>query len=365
MESQQSGLEPLVFTPLFFEKIWGGRNLYRLFKKGPDSTEMLGESWEISDNNSGKTKVAKGKFAGQELGELLSKYPSEILGKKLAEQFGNKKAFPLLIKFIDATDDLSVQVHPGEGSDLGDAKTEAWYVVDAPAEAQIIVGLDSELSKEKVLEALKSSKARDVLRRIPVKAGDVLVIPAGTVHAITKGLVIYEVQQNSDTTFRIYDWDRLDASGKSRELHVDKAAQTINFTNENPYKSKPLSLKEEGFEREFLGATPFFLICRLKNFNGDARLDNKDKFQVLTVLEGHFEVKHGESKVSLNPGDSCLLPAVCQNTFLKNVQGKGELLSSTVPDLAEDVWEPLSNAGFAEDEITRIGGGTLVPPAHL
>ena len=206
--------EPLKFKPILQAKLWGGDGLYRVLGKGEPYETDLGESWELSDRDDNASVIASGTFSAANLRDLFSVHARDILGGQYSPSMAR---FPLLYKFIYAKENLSVQVHPGDGSPLGDAKTECWYILDAPPGGELILGIAGDGDRERTLAALRTSACREVLNRVPVRAGDLFFIPAGTVHAITAGLLLYEVQQNSDTTFRLYDWDRVDAAGKPRD----------------------------------------------------------------------------------------------------------------------------------------------------
>ena len=235
--------EPLKLKPILQSRIWGGEGLYRLLGKGFPGPKDVGESWELSDREGNANIVLGGTFAGRDLRELFSLHARDILGTQYSPSHAR---FPLLHKFIYARENLSVQVHPGENSPLGEAKSECWYIMDAPEDASLIVGLSKDGPKEAILAALESRDCHAVLNRVPARPGDLFYIPAGTVHAITAGLLLYEVQQNSDTTFRLYDWDRVDPSGKPRPLHLAESAQVIDFRRHDRHRIRPLALAGAG-----------------------------------------------------------------------------------------------------------------------
>jgi mannose-6-phosphate isomerase len=345
--------EPLKFSPILLEKIWGGDKLFGILNKGDGKKKNIGESWEVSDNDTAQNVINGGTFYNQSFRDIFLKYSREILGVHYDSFI---KRFPLLIKFIDAHADLSVQVHPGENNLLGDAKTETWYVVHAPEDGKIIVGISSPKPREEVLEDLKTTRARSVLNSIPVKSGDVLFIPAGTVHAITSGLVIYEVQQNSDTTFRLYDWDRVDEQGNPRELHVDKAAQVIDYTVHDKHKIIPLPIDTGKCKIAFLVACPYFALTKYFEFCGVVDLDLHDHFQVLTCMKGEVKVSFNSIGYSLCLGESMLLPAVCKKVQLEEVEGEAELVASFIPRIEQEIVNPLKRAGYSEVEIQQLGG---------
>src|SRR5215217_7384476 len=248
-------LPVLKFEPVLLPKPWGGEALWRRLGKGRAEDARMGESWELSDRAEAATSVAEGPFAGRTLQDLLAGNASALLGEALlpthpagfaeaAEPQAGAR-FPLLYKFISARDKLSVQAHPGSGSPLGEAKTECWYVVEAAPGSEIIVGVRGGKNPEeraRTLALLRSPQCETALRHLPCRPGDVFYIPAGTVHAITEGLLLYELQQNSDTTFRLYDWGRVDAEGRPRALHVEEAGRVADLEEREGYKIPPLAI---------------------------------------------------------------------------------------------------------------------------
>jgi mannose-6-phosphate isomerase len=218
-------LYPLLFEPSLHEKVWGGRQLQTRLSKALPSSQPYGESWEIFWKN----PVANGDLRGKTLGDLIPAYPQAMLGKKDANP-----EYPLLIKFIDAQDWLSVQVHPGdvlaaelEGEPRG--KTECWYIVDAQPGAQLVYGFSEQTDAAGFRKALESGRVKELLQYVDISPGDFIYVPAGTMHAIGPGILIYELQQTSDTTYRVYDWDRMGLDGKPRQLHVDKSMRATHF----------------------------------------------------------------------------------------------------------------------------------------
>jgi len=348
-------MEILKFEPVLQEKVWGGKKLHQILGKGDGSSSILGETWEISDNKSGQTRVLGGKYGGNNFGDVFQNNKNKILGGQSAFY---SKQFPLLFKYIDASDDLSVQVHPGDNSPLGDAKTETWYVVDAPENAEIIVGISSTLTRDKILEILKTERAIEVLNQIPVKAGDVLLIPAGTVHAITKGLVIYEVQQNSDTTFRLYDWGRMGTDGKPRKLHLKEAGEVVDFTVHQKHKIPPLIFHRTGFMESYLVATKYFALVKYSGIKESFQFDLQNKFYVLTCIKGEFILKTNSSEYDMKRGETLLVTANCTLLEIRNVQSEGEFISCFIPDIERDIVQPLLSEGVSIENIKSLGGRT-------
>lgn len=345
--------EPLKFIPILQAKIWGGDGLRRALGKGEAGENDLGESWELSDRDDNASIVAGGTFSGANLRDLFSVHARDILGPQYSPAVSR---FPLLYKFIHARENLSVQVHPGEGSPLGDAKTECWYILEAPPGAELILGIAGDGDRERTLAALRTSACREVLNRVPARAGDLFFIPAGTVHAITAGLLLYEVQQNSDTTFRLYDWDRLDNAGKPRALHIAEAGQVIDLRRHSRHRIPPLAIRHATHEEEFRVACRFFALARWSRLRGAAPLGNRGRFRVLTCVSGAFELAWEGGGMALGKGDTVLVPAACANPRLRETAAEGEMLVSWLPAIEEEVFAPLRAAGYADAEIRELGG---------
>jgi len=347
--------EPLKFKPILQSKIWGGDGLFRVLRKGKPTDKDIGESWELSDREDNATLVASGSFIGQSLRELFTRHARDILGQQYSPTIS---AFPLLYKFIYAREHLSVQVHPGAGSPLGEAKTECWYILEAPPGGELILGVAGDGDREKTLAALASKECRSVLNRVPVRAGDLLFIPAGTVHAITAGLLLYEVQQNSDTTFRLYDWDRVDATtGKPRQLHVKESGQVLDLRRHDKHRIQPLLLRRPSHDEEFRVACPYFAVVKYSRCSGAVSLANDERFRVLTCVRGCFEIGwDGGQTLSMGLGETVLVPASCVNAKIRETEPGSEFLASFIPDLQEDVFTPLRAAGYSDMEIRNLGG---------
>ena len=230
-------LYPLKFNPLFEERIWGGDQLRRKMDKKLPEGKLIGESWELSAVPGNVSVVANGKLAGNSLEELIEVYMGELVGDKIYNKFG--LLFPLLIKLIDAQDALSIQVHPNDKLALerhnSDGKTEMWYVIDSEKDAELCLRFNRPVTKEEYLRHVADGTLADILARVPVKPDNAYFIPAGAIHAIGKGILIAEIQQTSDITYRVFDWNRVDKNGKGRELHTDLAADAINFAPDQHY----------------------------------------------------------------------------------------------------------------------------------
>ncbi len=307
-------LEPLVFEPKLVPKIWGGQSLAKLGKSLP--SQDLGESWELYDLPGDSACVAEGSFKGQTLNQILSEWGHALLGESSVT--GLPAYFPLMVKFIDAREDLSVQVHPDDdlaaqlvGPDaLG--KSEMWVVLSAEPGAQLCAGFQKGVDQRSYLEAVKQGKVESLLRRFAVQAGDVINIPAGRVHAIGAGCRVAEIQQNSDTTYRVWDYGRLE-NGKPRALHLDQALRCLRFDPEMaalPDKVSPQKVESNSAERELLLQSPYFKVERLKlkgRFSPPAAASG---FHILMILEGQARLESpGLSGMMVPAGQTRLLPA--------------------------------------------------------
>lgn len=312
---------PLVFKPIVKDRIWGGEKLRTLLNK-EILTQTTGESWEISTVSGDVSVVANGNFAGFSLNELLLKYPNEILGSTVYERFGNE--FPLLFKFLDAKDDLSIQLHPNDAlakkrhNSFG--KTEMWYVMQADEGAEIIVGFKKKSSAAEYLQHLEQKSLVSILNKIPVQQGDVFFLETGTIHAIGAGVVIAEIQQTSDITYRIYDWDRVDAQGNSRELHIEQALEAITYDEvqaKREYETKA-NISNLAVDCPYFTTNVIPLDGKMK-FNKEG-----ESFTVLVCTEGEFYVQTDSyMKYSFKKGDTVLLPAALTDFELV---GKATLL---------------------------------------
>src|ERR1700760_1176669 len=279
-------LYPLKFKTIYKDKIWGGQKIKTYLHKDFGSRPNCGETWEISGVKSDVSVVANGELEGQSLADLLEKYQDQLVGKKVYNYFGN--IFPLLVKFIDANDDLSIQVHPNDElaqkrhNSFG--KTEMWYVIEADPGSTLISGFNQRVNEQVYLEKLNSGHIMDILNQEDVQAGDVFFLPAGRVHTIGKGLLIAEIQQTSDITYRIYDFDRVDDKGNKRELHVEEALAAIDYKHYPEYKTKYTPAKDETVH---LVSCPYFTTNLLDFDKGtDKDYGNLDSFVIHVCLEG-------------------------------------------------------------------------------
>jgi mannose-6-phosphate isomerase len=339
---------PLKFKALYKDYIWGGRKLESLGKTLPDTN--IAESWEISGHPDGTSIVSNGKYRGHSLSKLTAKYSKEILGTAL---YSNAK-FPLLIKFIDANKDLSVQVHPDddyayihENGELG--KNEMWYVVDAEPGTKLVAGVKDGITKQIFKSAIAKGTITKCLNFISVSSGDCINIPAGLIHAIGAGCLICEIQQNSNTTYRVYDYDRTDANGNKRPLHTKKALDVINFNAKKGGVTLGLSVIGNCWTKTFLVANMYFAVEKI-DLSGTLTEDTKDeRFHCYTVIKGSITINNEE----IGMGCSCLIPG---STGSYSVKGTAVVIKSYVPDLEENIYIPLLNAGYSKTDIDSIIG---------
>jgi mannose-6-phosphate isomerase len=299
-------LYPLQFNPIFKERIWGGEKLKSIFNK-PVLSKLTGESWEISTVEDNVSIVSHGEYEGKSLVELVDAFPSEILGTKVHEKFG--KQFPLLFKYLDAQDKLSIQLHPNDElagkrhNSFG--KTEMWYVVQAEKDSKLILGFKENSNPEKYLENLKKNTLESILNEVKVKKGDAFLIETGTVHALGSGIVVAEVQQTSDITYRLYDFDRQDSQGKKRELHIDEALEAINYNKTNTY----IDYKKTANASNTIVDCDYFTTNYI-SLNGKIDyIKNGHSFTVYMCTEGKFEIIVQGKKYEYIKGDTILIPA--------------------------------------------------------
>jgi mannose-6-phosphate isomerase len=303
---QSMSFYPLQFEPILKERIWGGTKLKTILNK-PIVSEITGESWEISSVEDNVSIVANGDFKGKSLTDLIESYPNEILGTKVYAKFG--KQFPLLFKYLDAREDLSIQLHPNDELALkrhnSFGKTEMWYVIQADENARLIIGFKEKSSPEEYMAHLNNKTLLDILDTKKVQPGDVFMLNTGTIHAIGAGIVIAEIQQTSDITYRVYDFDRKDADGNTRELHVDLALEALNY---NKIEAQRFYDNTKNKANEVVHC-PYFT-TRFIPLNGTVAFSkNKESFRVLMCVEGEFELLVSDKTYHYKKGNTVLLPA--------------------------------------------------------
>jgi len=300
---------PLTFKPIYKPKIWGGRRFGTLFNRELPAGEPIGESWEITDRHDGISVIDSGEFAGMTLKEFRHKFPEALFGEQVDEY---KDRFPLLLKFINAEEKLSLQVHPDDKyamkheNDLG--KTEAWFVVDAMPDSEIVRGFKAGITKEKAKKAIEKGKIESIIYSFGVDKYDAINIPTGTVHGIGSGLVLAEIQQNSDVTYRLYDYERTDQYGNKRELHIEKALDVISIRDIGLPKIKPVQVEPLHYRLTVNDHFSFYYY----DFCEPIHEYSVNRFRMLCNLEGHGTIISPEGlfeDVDFHPGTSILIPA--------------------------------------------------------
>ncbi len=315
---------PLTFTPILKDRIWGGTKLKTYLNK-PIVSETTGESWEISTVPGDISVVNNGVLKGKNINEIIDLYPEEILGKSVITRFG--KQFPLLFKFIDAKEDLSIQLHPNDAlakerhNSFG--KTEMWYVMQADESARLVVGFRKDSNQQEYLAHLENKNLIVLLNEYPVSKGDVFFLETGTFHAICAGVVVAEIQQTRDVTYRIYDWDRLDANGNGRELHTELALDAINYQT-TPSK---IDYKEEVNKSAIVVDCPYFVTNIIALQETFLWKRTKQAFTVFMCTNGQFEMIVNGEILRYRMGDTILIPACMENLTLR---GKATLLEISI-----------------------------------
>jgi mannose-6-phosphate isomerase len=313
---------PIKFENLYYERIWGGRDLEKLRGNLPEGN--IGESWDIACHKNGVGIIENGELKGTSFKELIEKFGEKVVGRKI-----DRDNFPLLIKLINAKDKLSVQVHPNDEyaarveKDLG--KTEAWYVVDAEEGASLVVGT-KDCNKEIFKKAIENGNLDRYLNKIPVKKGEMYYVKSGLVHAICEGVTIAEIQQSSDTTYRVYDYNR------GREIHVDKALDVIDFSLKSE-NIKGITYKEDGYDKTILCLSEFFTIQKYEVKTKVNECSDKDRFYLFTCVDGEGKIKASGYELEIKFGDSILIPAYLGEYVL---EGNFTLLKSYVSDLQKE-----------------------------
>ncbi len=310
-------LYPITFEPILKSVLWGGNKICT-FKEIQPLQDGIGESWEVSHVKNNVSVVANGILKGKSLDDLIEQYGNDLLGENVVKRFG--KSFPLLIKFIDAKDALSIQVHPDDElakkrhNSFG--KTEMWYVVDAMPEAFLYSGFAKQLTSAEYIQSVENNTFTDTLAKHDVKTGDVFFLPAGRVHAIGAGCFIAEIQQTSDITYRIYDFNRKDAQGNPRELHTELAKDAIDYQIYPDYK---LDYTPQTDAIQSLVECPYFTtnLIEIKN-EKKIELNSRSSFSIYICMQGKLSLEDNSgNKIELHQGQTVLVPAVCQNITIK------------------------------------------------
>lgn len=316
-----ASLYPLKFKTIYKDKIWGGNKIKAYLGKDFSPLPNCGETWEISGVKSDVSVVDNGALIGRSLTSLIEEYKGALVGENIYEKFGNE--FPLLVKFIDANDDLSIQVHPNDelARDRHDSfgKTEMWYVIQADPGSTLISGFNQPVNEQIYLEKLNSGRLTDILNKEQVEAGDVFFLPAGRVHTIGKGLLIAEIQQTSDITYRIYDFDRVDDKGNKRELHTEEALAAIDYEVYPEYKSR----YEHKLNQAVNVARCDYFTTNILEFNDDTSRDYSavDSFVIHVCVQGSYTIDTGETSTTVKMGECVLLPAAVQDIRIQTNEG--------------------------------------------
>ncbi len=316
MDSKMTLNYPLKFRPILKERIWGGEKLRTQFNK-PTTGSNIGESWELSDVQGDVSTVANGALAGKSLAELIDQHTNALLGQKVYELFG--KTFPLLIKIIDAQEPLSIQLHPHDTlakrrhNSFG--KTEMWYIMHAEPDAELVVGFKQDSNQSEYLHHLEQKSLMEILNADKVKKGDVYFIPTGRVHAIGAGVLLAEIQQTSDITYRIYDWDRQDTQGNYRELHTELALDAIDYTAQKHYHTN--YTEAENVSSNIIDCQYF--TTNILPINGRVMMDHSDKdsFVIYICVEGQGQL----NGIHLKTGETALIPASLKSLQFEAPEG--------------------------------------------
>jgi len=310
-------LYPLKFNPIFKDKIWGGRKIKEVLGMDYGPLPNCGEVWLLSGIWNEQSTIANGDFEGDEINDLVETFMGDLVGESVFDKYGEQ--FPLLLKIIDANDWLSVQVHPddelAEKRGLGNGKTEMWYVMQADENAKLVMGFNREMTRMDYVKVMENNTLRDVLNYEQVKSGDVFFIPAGRVHALGPDIMVAEIQQTSDTTYRIYDWDRINEAGMSRELHIPQSVEAIDFGIPDRYKTEVPDVMNK--------TVPVvdcqYFVTNLLQLQGEMEKDysNLDSFVILIALEGNFSLKWENGAIFVNQGECVLIPNLIKKVTIR------------------------------------------------
>lgn len=350
----KSRLYPLILEPIYKYRIWGGRKLERILGKKLPANESIGEAWETSCRDNDNNVIKNGELAGRTLADVFTTHKTDLLGSRLVDV----PKFPLLNKFIDANDLLSVQVHPDEAAAMefsdAEAKSEAWYIIHAEPGATLIKGLRPGVTKDAFEDAILNDTLPTVLNSFPISTGDMVFVPAGCVHAMGKGLIICEIQQNSDTTYRVYDWGRIGADGKPRQLHIERALQVINFEDDTPDKIQPVTVSEGRNERIYLVACRYFAMQVLALDEPTKESTGRERFESLMIMNGKAAIQttNGD-ETNVSTGESVLIPA-CLGDYRLLPSGRCVIMRVFIPDVETEIVQELRSKGVAEETIQAV-----------
>jgi mannose-6-phosphate isomerase len=296
----------LRFEPRYQPRLWGGRRLETLMhRRLPDATTAYGESWEICDRTDCESRVVEGDYAGLTLHDLWRNHRREVFGPALMAH--PSRRYPLLMKILDACEDLSVQVHPPPKLAVlfgGEPKTEVWYVAATEPGSKVYAGLKKGVTEDAFVEAAEKGTCAEMLHSIQMQQGESMFVPSGRVHALGAGMIVFEIQQNSDTTYRVFDWNRVDADGKARELHLDVGLDCIDYRDIEP-EPRP------AFDNGVIAKCPFFeVLVRTAQINETRQLGEYGEHLVIVLVRGHAEM----AGLDARPGDFLMIPASLDDT---------------------------------------------------
>jgi mannose-6-phosphate isomerase len=350
-------LPPLFFTPVFKGKVWGGRNLRTILDKAISPEARIGESWELSGYPTDMSVAADGPYAGKPLADIISARGKEILGTAFGGTW-----FPLLYKFIDAQDKLSIQVHPDDAQARAAGwgaygKTECWYIIHTEPDTKVIAGFNRPVTGPEIRERIASGTLVEVLNIMDIHDGDLIYVPAGTVHANQPGTFLYEVQQTSDTTLRLYDWSRNDPN---RPLHIDESLSVLDMSHHDRHRIPAIErASDRGVSHRLRVACRYFAIEEYDFHSScEVRLPRRGSFRVVTVIAGTLSLAHDQGTCKIMKGQTVLLPWTVTKAIAA-AEEQTRFLVSWVPDLQKEIIDPLRAAGVGDDAIELLGGNPL------
>jgi mannose-6-phosphate isomerase len=342
---------PSRLEPIFSPRPWGARSLAPFFPEKSDLTERLGEAW-LTGND---CLFANGPYEGKKLADAWQEMPLEWTGSSAHEA-----AFPLLVKFLFVEDKLSVQVHPDddyaarhEQAAGGRGKTEMWYVVRARAGSEVMVGLKPGVDREKFAHAIHDGTVEECLRHIRLRAGDAIFVPAGTAHTIGPGFVLCEIQEHSDLTYRVYDYNRRDAEGRARELHIEKALETIRFGEQKGGKIEPVRIERDSLTTTYFAACRYFVTEEWEFNKNLSRRVSPKRFELLIFLEGNGEIHWDGEQVEYGPAQVWLVPAAL-GTYELRPKSHSEVLRTYVPVEMDQFGRALEDQGVRKKDWSRL-----------
>ena len=345
-------LYPIKFKEIYKDYIWGGAGFEKLNKQPPDN--FAAESWEVACHKDGMSVVDNGHLKGWTLKELVAEHGSNLIGNRAGCLSGD---FPLLIKFINANQKLSVQVHPNDGYAIKNenqkGKNEAWVILDAKDGAELIIGVKSGIDKKAFKKAVENDDIESCLEKVRVKSGDVIYIPAGLVHAIGEGIMLAEIQQNSNVTYRVYDYKRTDNKGLRRPLHIEKALDVIYF-NQSAYESAiegiTIKITAKSYRKIYI-ANKFFCLEKYEIHEEITEKTNGDTFYIYVFVSGNGSIEYDGVNYEVEKGDTYFIPA---NIGEFSISGKLEFIKTYIPNVEYDIINPLKKLGYKQQEIFKF-----------